>query len=307
MKGTTILETIAWPLAALKYVKNLIITIAEQSNNLKEDLRNDQKSHDESWHISCKDIILTLDDVLDSFNGISEFPNENFASPDMFEQALNQLQARVAKMADELDKEAEKYQTANKVAGPPFLVRQTREYVARVSAGINYVQSQKLHIPATSSVDADIDLIVRLSQRFHEAVLSLRKHPHKGKVYTVSNEWDCQYIFRSILAAYIADIRDEEWSPSFAGSSARCEFFLKSLKLMIELKFVRQATDARKIKTEFATDLLDYGKNPQVNHVILLVYDPNSVLQNAVALEEDFSGPTSDLSRVDVVISPQRR
>ena len=48
---------------------------------------------------------------------------------------------------------------------------------------------------------------------------------------------------------------------------------------MIELKYARKATDAKKFKTELATDFLDYGANPQVRRVICLVYDPKGVIK----------------------------
>ena len=47
-------------------------------------------------------------------------------------------------------------------------------------------------------------------------------------------------------------------------------------------------------------------KNPQVDHLICLVYDPNHVLRDPVAMQADLSGPANGLTRVDVVISPPR-
>lgn len=209
-------------------------------------------------------------------------------------------------MADELDREEEKYQAKHKVDGPPFLIDVTRRHVAAVAAVLDYVESKKPHIVSAKPVQAGVDLIMGLARRFHESVLSLKDHPHNGVVFTIKDEWDCQYLFRAILAAYIADVRDEEWNPSVAGSSARCEFYLKNLRTMVELKYVRKAADAKKIKTELATDLLDYGKNPQVDHVVCLVYDPGQALKSPVAIQDDLSGAKNGLMSFDVIISPPR-
>ena len=51
---------------------------------------------------------------------------------------------------------------------------------------------------------------------------------------------------------------------------------------------------------------LDYGKNPQVDHVICLVYDPGQTLKAPAAVQMDLSGPKDGLSRVEVVVSPPR-
>lgn len=209
-------------------------------------------------------------------------------------------------MADELYQEDQKFRAKNKMGESPYLITIARRQVVRIGNAIDYVHSKKPKIPNANYVETDIDLIIRLARRFHESALSLREHPHNGTIFSIGNEWDCQYLFRALLAAYITDVRDEEWNPSVAGSSARCEFFLKTLSTMIELKYVRKSSDVRKIKSELATDFLDYGNNPQVSRVICLVYDPTHALKNPAAVQADLSGPKTGLARVDVVVSPSR-
>lgn len=300
------MDKMEWALWGLDYLAKARSAIHEDFNNAMGELRGYAGAHRDSWYSSCKNIISTLYHFSMEFAADPHIPNERFASPDAFETELNSYRAWVQAMADELNREDQKYQAENKVCGPPFLVTVARRQVTSVTATIDYVQSKKPRGPVASPVEADVDLVLGLARRFHESVLSLKGHPHKGMVFTVTDEWDCQYLFRAILAAYIADVRDEEWNPSVAGSSARCEFFLKTLGVMVELKYVRKATDAKKIKSELATDILDYGGNPQVNYVICLVYDPTNALKNPAAVQADLSGPRKGLARVDVVISPPR-
>jgi hypothetical protein len=216
---------------------------------------------------------------------------------------LLNYRAWVQKMADELDDETAKYEKAHKVDGAPFVVEVTYRQVASIIAALDYVIGKRPAAaePPVDPVQADLQLIAGLARRFHEAVLSLQKHPHGGKLFEVADEWDSQYLFRSILAAYFPDVREEEWSPSVAGSAGRCEFFIKPLGVMIELKYARKATDAKKFKTELATDFLDYGANPQVRRVIFLVYDPKSVIKGPAAFQADLSGPKTNLDHVDVI------
>jgi hypothetical protein len=135
-------------------------------------------------------------------------------------------------------------------------------------------------------------------------VQALKKHPHNGTVYSVNDEWDCQYVFGSILAAYFSDIRLEEWSASVAGSSARCEFFLKPSGVMIELKYARKESDQSAFKGQIAKDLVDYGAREDVKFVLFLIYDPQRVLPNPVQLQKDLSGATKGLEDVKVIMSP---
>lgn len=295
-----------WATWSLEYLAKARNAIHDDFNAAMEELRGYNVARNESWYNSCKNIITTLYHFSLEFVPSTEIPSERFASPDVFETELASYRAWVEGMADELDRENEKYQTENEVDGPPFLLSVAHQQVAAVAAAIDYVASKKPHAPAANPVQADVDLILGLARRFHESVLSMKNHPHKGAVLGINNEWDCQYLFRAILAAYISDVRDEEWNPSVAGSSARCEFYLKTLRTMVELKYVRKAGDAKKIKTELATDLLDYGKNPHVDYVICLVYDPSQVLKTPAAIQADLSGPKDGLLRVEVIISPPR-
>ena len=180
-----------------------------------------------------------------------------------------------------------------------------QECVQFTLEAIDYVLSIRPTL-AKSFGDA-LQILAKIIVRFHESVLALRTHPHNGQILTINNEWDCQYLFRSILAAYFANVRIEEWGPSVAGSSARCEFFLRDHATMIELKYVRRETDQDKIKNELAKDFVDYGDNPLVDRLFVLIYDPQNKLSAAVQLEKDLSQPRTGLQDVRVRISPPRQ
>ena len=302
------MDKMEWALWSLKYLQEARLAIHDDFNGAMEELRGYQGAHRQSWYGSCKNIITTLYHRSAEIAASTNIPNEQFASPDVFATELVDYRDWVQTMADELDSEAAKYEKKEEIQGAPFLVDVARRQVHNILAAVDYVLEKKPVVTAApvSPETTDLDLIVGLARRFHESVLSLKDHPHKGTTFAVLDEWDCQYLFRSILAAYVPDIRDEEWNPSVAGSSARCEFFLKPLRTMIELKVARKATDAKKIKGELATDFLDYGGNKDVDRVICLIYDPACTLNNPAAIQSDLSGSKTGLDRVDVVISPPR-
>lgn len=299
------MDKMEWAVWSLEYLQKARLAIHEDFNGAMEELRGHHRAPRDSWYTSCKSIITALYHRSAEFAASAQIPNESFPSPEVFEAELVNYRAWIQTMSDELDEEAAKEQGKD---GVPYLVDVARRQVRNTLAAVDYVLDKRPAAPTNiiGPETADLNLIVGLARRFHEAVLSLKHHPHNGATFQINDEWDSQYLFRSILAAYVPDIRDEEWSPSVAGSSGRCEFFLKPLRTMIELKFARKASDAKKIKGELATDFLDYGGNKEVDRVICLIYDPECALKNPAAIQSDLSGPKTGLERVDVVISPPR-
>lgn len=59
-------------------------------------------------------------------------------------------------------------------------------------------------------------------------------------------------------------------------------------------------------RVRVGTDFADYGANPEVDHVIALVYDPAQQLPAPVQLQKDLSGDAKGLKRVQEIVSPLR-
>jgi hypothetical protein len=234
-------------------------------------------------------------------------PGSVFSTPTEFQSKIEEFKQFIEDMRPDLARAIEDANRRFKPVSVPDHIEIIQRLINVMVEAVEYVLSMKPQqaIKDAPGVDA-WQLLQRLAANFHESVLALRKHPHAGPVFQIKNEWDCQYLFRSILAAYFRDVRIEEWSPSEAGSSARCEFYLKDHKTMIELKYVRQPSDQNKIKTELARDILDYGKNPSVERLCVLVYDPKQQLPAAVQLEDDLSRPSNGVLEIVVKISPSR-
>lgn len=256
------------------------------------------------WFHEGKSCVIAIYHYSEEFAPDPEVPGACFSSPQHFSEKLYEYEAFVASMQAAMRPTLEPFTTAD---GPsmPYEVTDLLELLNRIATAIAYVRKRapKDLGPATSDART---IVERAARQFHEAALSLKKHPHGGDVFSVQNEWDCQYLFRAILTSLIQDVRIEEWSPSVAGSSGRCEFFLKDHRLMVELKFARRKSDSKKFKTELSTDLRDYGANEAVEVVVILIYDPDHVLEAAVQLQKDLSEPTRDLDDVVVILSPPR-
>jgi hypothetical protein len=100
------------------------------------------------------------------------------------------------------------------------------------------------------------------------------------------------------------DVRDEEYSPSHAGSASRIDFLLKSEKVGIEVKHVSEGDTVKKFKSELAEDKEHYSAHPDCEILICFIYDPRMNIRNPTGFEEDISEQTESLDTV-VVIAPQ--
>jgi hypothetical protein len=97
-------------------------------------------------------------------------------------------------------------------------------------------------------------------------------------------------LLHALLRPWIADIRPEEFTPSYAGSSTRMDFLLPAHSLVIELKFVRDTNHAKKIGDELIIDIDHYRRHPDCDRLWCVIYDLNHLLSNSEGLKNDLEG-----------------
>ena len=68
-------------------------------------------------------------------------------------------------------------------------------------------------------------------QRFDEVVIQLQKRHGSRSGFDIDDEYDVQDLLNGLLRLFFEDIRNEEWNPSYAGSSSKSDFLLKDEKL----------------------------------------------------------------------------
>lgn len=101
------------------------------------------------------------------------------------------------------------------------------------------------------------------------------------------NEYDVQDLLHALLRPWIGDIRTEEYTPSYAGSSARVDFLLPKYAIVLEVKFVRDQAHAKVVGNELILDVAHYGTHPDCEQLWCVVYDPAGHLANAEGLKTD--------------------
>jgi hypothetical protein len=140
----------------------------------------------------------------------------------------------------------------------------------------------------------------RVEELLEVLVRGLRRamHPltHRRKGFqplSFGNEYDVQDLLHALLRPWISDIRPEEFTPSYAGSSTRMDFLLPAHALVIETKIVRDRAHAKRVGDELIVDIEHYRRHPECNNLWCVVYDPDHLVTNAQGLKADLEGSRS--------------
>ena len=117
-------------------------------------------------------------------------------------------------------------------------------------------------------------------------------HRRKGATpLSFNTEYDVQDLLHALLRPWIEDIRAEEFTPSYAGSSTRMDFLLPEYGIVIETKIVRDKNHAKQIGKELIIDMDHYGAHPECRSLWCVVFDPSTLVQNPAGLKRDVEGP----------------
>lgn len=159
-------------------------------------------------------------------------------------------------------------------------------------------------IPANPANSFDfLDTVIEsICTNFHKCVKSLNdRHNNRGTL-EIHDEYDVQDLLRSILKLFILDVRPEEYTPSYAGSSSRTDFFLLEYETFIEVKKTRQGLTDREVGNQLSEDILHYKSS--CKKLICFIYDPEGRLKNPDGLKKDLENSQVEDLQVKVYIAP---
>jgi hypothetical protein len=141
---------------------------------------------------------------------------------------------------------------------------------------------------------AEIDELLEILLKGLRRAMHPLTHRRKGaQALSFSTEYDVQDLLHALLRPWVADIRPEEFTPSYAGSSTRMDFLLPKHKVVLELKFVRDRNHAKKIGDELIVDADHYQRHPDCAHLWCVIFDQDHLLTNAEGLKTDLEGERS--------------
>jgi hypothetical protein len=199
-----------------------------------------------------------------------------------------------------LDLPAAEQEIATRVMSVGAPVRDTAE-VAALSIALDRVLQRALHAVRPSA--DPVAMVTALCRRFPLFVDRLQSRQRDRLPFKPEDEYDVQDLLHAILKLHFDDVRPEEWTPSYAGSSSRTDFLLARERVIIEAKMTRHNLKQREAANQLIIDVARYSKMPQVDNLVCLVYDPERLCTNPTALEDDIADSDGRL-RVTVVVCP---
>jgi hypothetical protein len=142
----------------------------------------------------------------------------------------------------------------------------------------------------------------RLVTRFAVVARQLKQRHDERDTLIIEDEYDVQDLLHALLRIYFEDVRPEEYTPSYAGSSSRMDFLLKKDEIVVEAKMASKILRDKLVGEQLIIDIKKYQAHQNCKTLYCLVYDPNSFIKNPVALENDLTGKHDNLTvRVFVV------
>jgi len=159
-----------------------------------------------------------------------------------------------------------------------------RQLISRSSVGVK----------DTNTYDA-IDAVVHLCNRFAGVSRQLQYRHDDRETIIINDEYDVQDLMHSLLKIFFDDVREEEWTPSYAGGSSRIDFLLKDSEISLEIKKTRAGLRDVKVGEQLIIDIEKYRSHPNCKTLICFVYDPQQVIRNPRGPESDLSGQRDGL------------
>jgi len=138
-----------------------------------------------------------------------------------------------------------------------------------------------------SSVENLLGVIVRGIPR---AMYPLSNRRKGAKSLSFRTEYDVQDLLHAMLRPWVADVRAEEFTPSYAGTSTRMDFLLPAHDTVIETKSVRNVDHAKKIGDELIIDIAHYAVHPDCKYLWCVIYDQERLIKNVGGLITDLEG-----------------
>lgn len=156
-----------------------------------------------------------------------------------------------------------------------------------------------------AKVERANQLIENLFHKFHSTVKEITQRHDGRATLMINDEYDVQDLLRGLLRLHFDDIRDEEWTPSYAGASARMDFLLKNEKLVVEVKMIRKGLGQKKVREQLIIDKAYYKEHKDCKTLYCFVYDPEEKIRNPRGFERDLSDKVGSLE-TKVFVAPRR-
>lgn len=139
--------------------------------------------------------------------------------------------------------------------------------------------------------------------KFHRTAQQIKIRHSNRPTIEINDEYDVQDLLQSILNIEFDDIRPEEHTPSYGGSSTRMDFLLKKEQIVIEVKIASDKLKEKEIGEQLILDIAHYKEHQDCKTLYCFIYDPKSILTKKSNLINDLEKKYDGLE-VKIVIRP---
>lgn len=140
---------------------------------------------------------------------------------------------------------------------------------------------------------------------FDKIARQLRDRYDDRNTLEIKDEYDVQDLLHALLRLEFDDIRKEEWTPSYAGSSSRMDFLLKQEQIVLEVKKTSKRLKEKEIGDQLTIDIAHYQKHQNCKTLVCFVYDPERYIRNPKGLGNDLVAQSTPNMLVVVVVTPE--
>lgn len=126
--------------------------------------------------------------------------------------------------------------------------------------------------------DPTVPDLMRALGEFAECVRYLNTRRSAGAVLSLDSEANVQDALYLILRPWIRDLVPETPTDKTGNRFTIRDFFSRTLRCVIEVKFVRNAEHGKVISKEMHDDIEVYRHNPLCDTIVFFVYDPDSLI-----------------------------
>jgi len=148
------------------------------------------------------------------------------------------------------------------------------------------------------------EILNNIFDNFHQFYKQLRNRHANRVSIDIVDEYDVQDLLHAVLRLHFKDVREEEYTPSYGGSSTRMDFLLKNETIVIEVKKTREKLSDKEIGEQLILDVAHYKNHPDCKLLKCFVYDPENRVKNPRGLEADINKLTSEEMKVELYIRP---
>lgn len=170
-----------------------------------------------------------------------------------------------------------------------------RSYYSEAATCVKIIENVKEYIDKDfitfeQKNKVDIDSILNIIfTHFYKVARQLRCRYDNRETLKIEDEYDVQDLLHALLLLYFDDVRAEEWTPSYAGKSARMDFLLKNERVVIEVKKTRLGLADKELGDQLIIDVDRYKAHPDCERLICFVYDPEGRVGNPNGLITDLN------------------